>query len=140
MVDSPGTMEADWAVIRIKSRMEEVPDAREGIHRALRAAGWNRESCLPVLLALDESLVNAVEHGNGGDARKSVTVRYRIESDRVTIEVADEGPGFPPGDIKPIDSLPPYADSGRGIFLIRSLMDEVSFNAEGNGILFAKSR
>lgn len=129
-----------WKSIVIRSRYEDIRLVREDVQRELRDAGWVREATLPVLLALDESLVNAIEHGNSGDAKKQVTIRYRLERDRVVVEVADEGPGFLVGTVPPGDQLHPYADSGRGLFLIKNLMDEVAFNDRGNAIIFTKLR
>ena len=76
-------------------------------------------------MAVRESMVNAVVHGNRYNANKKVRFSVASDAERFTVRVADEGEGFD------FDSLPdPLAPenlmktSGRGIFLIRSLMDE----------------
>src|SRR5580658_4749561 len=89
-----------------------------------------------VALAVQEALANAVVHGCGNDPSKQV--RCRLQSDphgRIVIIVTDPGPGFSP------DPLPDpqrgenlYADHGRGVYLIRQLMDEVHFEHSGNEI------
>lgn len=83
-----------------------------------------------VAVAVRESVINAVKHGNGNDSRKRVHVEF-IELDEeggggVAIRVRDEGPGFDPSTLP--DCLAPenlLKCSGRGIFLIRSFMDEL---------------
>ncbi len=89
-----------------------------------------------VALAVQEALANAVVHGCGNDPSKQV--RCRLKSDphgRIVIIVTDPGPGFRP------DRLPDpnrrenlYADHGRGVYLIRQLMDKVHFEHSGNEI------
>jgi serine/threonine-protein kinase RsbW len=91
---------------------------------------------LEVGLAVQEALVNAVVHGCKNDSSKQV--RCRLQSDplgRIVITVTDPGPGFSPdllSDPKRQENI--YADHGRGVYLIRQLMDEVSFERRGNEI------
>jgi len=91
---------------------------------------------LEVALAVQEALANAVVHGCGNDPSKQV--RCRLKSDphgRIVIIVTDPGPGFSPdllSDPKRRENL--YADHGRGVYLIRQLMDEVHFEHNGNEI------
>ena len=91
---------------------------------------------LEIGLAVQEALVNAVVHGCKSDPSKEV--RCRLQSDplgRIVITVTDPGPGFSPdllSDPKRQENV--YADHGRGVYLIRQLMDEVSFERRGNEI------
>jgi serine/threonine-protein kinase RsbW len=91
---------------------------------------------LEIGLAVQEALVNAVVHGCKNDQSKQV--RCRLQSDplgRIVITVTDPGPGFSPdllSDPKRQENI--YADHGRGVYLIRQLMDEVSFERRGNEI------
>jgi len=89
-----------------------------------------------VALAVQEALANAVVHGCGNDPSKQV--RCRLQSDprgRIVIIVTDPGPGFSP-DLLPDPNRREnvYADHGRGVYLIRQLMDEVHFEHSGNEI------
>jgi serine/threonine-protein kinase RsbW len=91
---------------------------------------------LEIGLAVQEALVNAVVHGCKNNPSKEV--RCRLQSDplgRIVITVTDPGPGFSPNllsDPRRQENL--YADHGRGVYLIRQLMDEVSFERRGNEI------
>lgn len=86
-------------------------------------------------VGLTEALSNAILYGNGGDPRKRVWVELRVRSGEVRACVTDEGNGFDP-DTVPDPRLPeniPRPD-GRGIFLMRALMDEVHYNELGNSV------
>ncbi|HID11014.1 MAG TPA: response regulator [Candidatus Latescibacteria bacterium] len=90
-------------------------------------------------LAIDEALLNAIEHGNKNDANKKVRVRCRITERWVEISVEDEGEGFDPSSIPdPTDPEHMTAIRGRGLFLIRNYMDEIRFNEKGNRITMLK--
>jgi serine/threonine-protein kinase RsbW len=93
-----------------------------------------------VELALREALNNAVVHGNRMDARKRVHVRCRCELGKgVSLVVSDQGKGFDPDAIA--DSVATrnvLAEHGRGIHLIKSVMDEVSFARGGTEVLMRK--
>ena len=95
-----------------------------------RLSGLDDEALHWVGVAVRESVINAIKHGNSGDERKHVHVEFTpIAGERpagIQIRVRDEGPGFDP-DALP-DPLAPenmLKASGRGIFLIRSFMDEL---------------
>ncbi len=80
-----------------------------------------------------EALANAIIYGNGSDPEKRVRVEVDLSADEVTLQVYDEGAGFDPTQV-PDPTLPENLDGtgGRGIFLIRELMDEVRYNEPGN--------
>ena len=95
-----------------------------------RLSGLDDESLHWVSVAVRESVINAIKHGNSGDERKHVHVEFTpIDGERpsgIQIRVRDEGPGFDPEALP--DPLAPenmLKSSGRGIFLIRSFMDEL---------------
>jgi serine/threonine-protein kinase RsbW len=89
-----------------------------------------------VALAVQEALANAVVHGCGNDASKNVRCRVKSDPDgRILIIVTDPGPGFSPDNVSdPNRHEGLYADHGRGVYLIRQLMDEVRFEHRGNEI------
>lgn len=86
-------------------------------------------------VGVTEALANAVLYGNRCDPRKSVRVEVSLGPTRVDLRVADEGTGFDPETI-PDPTLPANIrePGGRGLFLLRQLMDEVEFNAQGNEV------
>lgn len=94
-----------------------------------RIAGLDEDARHSVAVALRESVINAIKHGNAGDERKRVHVEFTpLQQDSVpalAIRVRDEGRGFDPSTIP--DCVAPenlLKTSGRGIFLIRNSMDE----------------
>ena len=86
-------------------------------------------------VALGEALVNAILHGNGSDPSKQVAVRVVCAHAAIEVEVRDGGAGFDPAAV-PDPTTPDgiAAPGGRGIFLIRQLVDDVRFNEKGNAI------
>lgn len=86
-------------------------------------------------VGLTEALSNAMLYGNDGDPEKRVRVELEVEPGEVRARIADEGYGFNP-DRVPDPRLPENLErpDGRGIFLMRALMDEVHFNSAGNTV------
>ena len=90
-----------------------------------------------------EAAVNAVLHGNKQNPNKQVHATFTLTSQNLTIQVADEGEGFDPSSVP--DPLSPEGllkPSGRGIFLMRAIMDEVHFRqlSPGAEITLVKHR
>lgn len=86
-------------------------------------------------VGVTEALANAVLYGNRSDPRKSVRVEVSLDSARVVLRVVDQGGGFDPARV-PDPTLPDnlQRSGGRGLFLIRQLMDEVEYNERGNAV------
>ena len=92
-------------------------------------------------VGLTEALSNAILFGGGGDRDRSVRVELRVGSGEVRARVSDRGGGFDPEAV-PDPRLPENLakPSGRGVFLMRALMDEVRFNEAGNEVTLVKRR
>ena len=81
-----------------------------------------------------ELVNNAIHHGNNNDPTKTVHIIFTVNTERIELRIKDEGKGFNPDKLK--DPLAPenlLSESGRGIFLIRNLMDSIDFNFSENG-------
>jgi serine/threonine-protein kinase RsbW len=91
-------------------------------------------------IALREALVNAIVHGNHNDPRKRVYVNCRCMTDgQVSITVEDEGKGFGHDGVPdPTSPSNRQRTHGRGIYLIRTLMDEVDFEGGGSVVRMRK--
>jgi serine/threonine-protein kinase RsbW len=115
---------------------EAITTVVDAISETLAQLEVPEQKRFEVALAVQEALANAVVHGCGNDSSKQV--RCRLKSDphgRIVIIVTDPGPGFSPdllSDPKRRENL--YVDHGRGVYLIRQLMDEVHFERSGNEI------
>jgi anti-sigma regulatory factor (Ser/Thr protein kinase) len=85
--------------------------------------------------ALAEALGNAIRYGNGENPDRVVRIRVELERDFVRIYVVDDGAGFDPsGTPDPTSPENLEREFGRGLFVIRHLVDDVAFNEKGNGI------
>jgi len=91
-------------------------------------------------LAIDEAVSNAIIHGNRRDVRKRVEIEGTIDGGLLRIRVRDQGEGFQPEQRRhdPADPQALMASSGRGLFLIESVMDEVRFTEDGRCIEMRK--
>ena len=130
---------------------------------------WSEPDRLQIGMALDEALVNAMHHGNlevesslrattSNDedpyyeqirqrkcqepfCDRRVQVKANFSTQSIEVQITDEGPGFDPevvGDPRSEENLTKV--SGRGLFLIRTFMDNVSHNPDGNEITMVKAR
>jgi serine/threonine-protein kinase RsbW len=119
--------------LAIPANAEQISQATDAVLACLTGLQVEEEKCMAIGLAVQEALANAVVHGCNNDASKTVLCELsRDDHGRVLIVIADPGPGF---DIsaapKPVVQ-DVYNDHGRGVFLIRQLMDEVSFERGGS--------
>lgn len=88
-----------------------------------------------------EALANAMSYGNGNDATRRVTVDIELDDERIVLAVSDEGGGFDPETVAELrDDEHHDATGGRGLFMIRRLAEQVSFNARGNTIWMTLTR
>jgi serine/threonine-protein kinase RsbW len=112
--------------------------ARRGIAAFAAVCGFSDEEVSDIRLAAGEALSNAVEHGSGRRSRK-IVVDCSFDGRRLAIEIRDTGSGFPePSDRSSVE--PNDRGRGFGIFLMRRLMDEVSFARNGTVVRLTRSR
>ena len=88
-----------------------------------------------ILIAVTETVTNAIHHGNQRDPSKSVVLKYLKEDRVIGFVVEDEGPGFDHNNLAD-PTLPENIEkeTGRGVFLMKSLADEVVFENEGRRV------
>lgn len=87
-----------------------------------------------LFVSATEAVNNAILHGNKSDPAKKVCVRCLVNTDSIVVSVSDEGGGFDPSKIpNPLDEQNLMKESGRGVFLIRSMMDRVDFRTTNAG-------
>ncbi|NJD09490.1 MAG: ATP-binding protein [Gemmatimonadetes bacterium] len=121
----------------------ELPNDLKAIERSVdylvdraREAGFEDDRLrLNFRVGLTEALANAMLYGNCHDPRKRVRIEASLSRDELAVQVTDEGCGFNPASI--LDPTLPanrQLPCGRGLFLIRNLMDRVEFNERGNSI------
>jgi len=122
-------------------RTEELEPLLNELHASLAALDFSRSDCGGVCLALEEAVVNALKHGNQGDACKCVLVSFRADAESVLVRVEDEGQGFDPASV-PDPTAPENLDkpSGRGQALMRFYVSWVCYRGRGNTLILCKYR
>ena len=99
-----------------------------------RFMGFDEDAAHWIGMSVRESVTNAIQHGNKLDQNKKVDIRFGVKPDRLDIVVKDQGHGFDVGSLpNPLDPENLLKPSGRGIFYIRSFMDEVEFKPLSQG-------
>ncbi|MEO6222538.1 MAG: ATP-binding protein [Vicinamibacterales bacterium] len=133
-------MQTDRHLIRLElpSTFEMLDLVQVLSDRLSSIAGLDEDTTHWVSVAVRESVINAVKHGNREDRTKHVTVEFtlepRAEPRKFTVEVLDEGEGFDYEEVD--DPLAPenlMKSSGRGIFFMRNFMDDVAIARRPEG-------
>jgi serine/threonine-protein kinase RsbW len=124
--------------LAIHSTIEALDLVQAVTEHIARRLGFDDESVHWTAMAVRESVVNAITHGNNGDRSKIVFIDYSAapESDPDTfiVCVRDQGRGFDPETLKnPLTPENMLSTSGRGVFLIRQFMDDVSMRRAPEG-------
>lgn len=112
----------------IPSSLDYLPKVDEYVERKLRKLGVNKDKLADIAISVTEAVTNAVLHGNKNDLKKKVRIKLKTDSSCVVITVEDEGNGFDPESVQsPIEKGNILKPVGRGIFILKSLMDKVDF-------------
>ncbi len=106
--------------------------------RVGQLAGMDEDTVHWIGVAIRESVINAIKHGNREDFGKLVTVEFTFapvaDPSELVVRVLDQGEGFDPGDVaNPLDPENLLKSSGRGIFFMRSFMDDVVLRRADEG-------
>ena len=115
--------------------IEQVAD------RLSELVGLDEDSAHWVSVAVRESAINAIKHGNQDDPTKFVEIVIRLNRQEIQIKVTDQGDGFVPSEVPdPTDDDNLELPSGRGLMLMRSFMSLVEYNDKGNSVRMEKRR
>jgi serine/threonine-protein kinase RsbW len=119
-----------------------IPAVVDGVTQVLHDKQWPEADVMAVELALQEAVANAIRHGCGNDPSKTLQCIVTCdEAGEVMIVVRDPGSGFDPSKIaNPLDPENLLKPSGRGIFLINGLMDEVGYTDGGRALRMKKRK
>ena len=133
---APVVTRGDLAVV---GGLKGVQPLAKQIAQAAAEVGCSTREIFHARLAIEEALANAVKHGNKHDADKAVYVTYDVNEQRMIVTVRDEGSGFDRRSLPdPTDAAYIGRPGGRGVLLINSFVDSVTYNEIGNSVTLVK--
>ena len=122
--------------LRMKTTLDELPRIRTEIEEFARGEGWSPRLEFQIKLVIEEVAVNVVNHGHERDGDHEVEIEIASEADRIDIEIIDDGRPFDPLTETPAPNtdlpLPDRPVGGLGVYLVCALMDEASYQREGD--------
>jgi serine/threonine-protein kinase RsbW len=119
---------------RYEAAAASVVAARQGIVTFATACGFGAKELHEIEVAAGEAISNAIEHGN--QAQGPVDLNCAFDGETLAIEVSDRGPGFA-NVVEPVPGSPP-SFRGWGLFLMKSLMDRVTYSHNGGTVRLEK--
>ncbi len=129
--------------VTLETLLESVDLAESIVMRIAEAAGFGDEDCHKIGMAVREGVINAYHYGNRRDRSRKVFLRVELEAEKMIVHVIDQGAGFDLHDVPdPLAEENLLRTSGRGLFLMRSFMDEfaVQRGPEGGAKLVMAKR
>ena len=118
--------------------LDSLVASREKVMDFIRQCGCEEADEIDLMVAVHEALANAALHGCGNDTRKSIWCAVEIEPSSVCIIVRDPGPGFDVRIADPDHFETTTLENGRGIALMRGMVDEVAFARSGSEVRLLK--
>ncbi len=120
--------------ITIPSNLEYLTDVDNFIESTLQSYGTDESTIADIAISVSELVNNAIEHGSKSGTAKEVTVEINRQNDKVQIRVRDRGNGFDPEQLDdPLADENLLKEVGRGIFIVKSLMDSVDIQTSDKG-------
>ena len=111
---------------QLESTLESVDSAESAVLKAAKEVGFDEDDLHKIGMAVRESMVNAVVHGNRYSARKKVHLSISKARDRLSVVIGDEGEGFDYGAVPdPLSEENLLRQSGRGLLLMQAFVDEL---------------
>ncbi len=120
--------------ITIPPSLDYLADVDTFIEDKLKSYGTDESILADIAISVSELVNNAVQHGNKDEAESEVIVEIGNNNGEVTIKVTDSGSGFDPTNLAdPLAKENLLKEVGRGIFIVKSLMDEVDIQTTAQG-------
>ena len=127
-------MSGDRLSYKLDSTLETVDNAEATANRVAAESGFGEDEVMQIAMAVREATVNAVLHGNAYDPEKKVDLEFERTDRDLVITIRDQGKGLDVNKIPdPLAAENLLKTSGRGIFLIRSFMDDVKITPSQAG-------
>jgi serine/threonine-protein kinase RsbW len=124
---------------RIPSKLENVAPFIHEVLETMKGLSLSEEKTFSIKLSLEEALTNAIRHGNKSHPDLCVDVQLDFSPDRVVMNIKDQGEGFEVSRVvDPTSGENAQKPGGRGVFLIKELMDEVEYFDGGRAIRMVK--
>lgn len=121
-------------IITIPSSDEYLVDVDSFLEGTLRGCGVDESLIADVAISVSELVNNAIFHGNKGQQEQTVKVSINCNEKKITVSVADQGSGFDASNIAdPVADENLLKEVGRGIFIVKSLMDSVATKVTDEG-------
>ena len=120
--------------VTIQSELDKIEFIEEQAEKAATIMNFGEDEKDSLAIAVTEAVNNAIIHGNKKDKSKTVNIKFIFDDNKLTIRIRDQGKGFNPDNVS--DPLAPenlLKESGRGIFILSSLMDDVQYEFKGDG-------
>ncbi len=130
----------------VATRVEELDRINEEVDGLAKREGLSPEFVYPIKLALEEVLMNVINHGHPDRGEHRVDVSLTLTDEAITVDIADDGRPFDPLTEAPRPDIDASVEDrrigGLGVYLIREMMDEVRYRRERgrNRLVLAKRR
>lgn len=129
----------DKKLIKVPSQTRYIRKVSRKILGSLSHFNLDEATVFDIRLCIEEAVRNAMVHGNHSEAGRAVRAAYWIDGGKLVIEIEDEGSGFDHKAIAdPTSDIHITKNSGRGVYLIKKLMDKAEYSATGNKITMVK--
>jgi len=121
-------------VVVINSRLNDLAVVERFTERVAEETGMSAGEIDNLAIAVTEAVNNAIIHGNRRDESKKVYITFTVSHEEISVVIKDEGNGFDPNALRnPLAPENILKESGRGIFILRTLMDSVEFKFTPTG-------
>ena len=124
---------------KVSSQLEQVAPSTQSLFKFLEELKLDESECFDLRLAFEELLINAMKHGNGLKADLPVEIQAAFNDEEIRIKMTDQGSGFNYQKLKdPTVGQNLEAQGGRGVYLAKRIMDDLTFEAPGNVVQLIK--
>ncbi len=128
-------MSSNPEILSIKSDQKELKKVENFLSAIFKKRNLPKECFNKVYLCISEAVVNSIEHGNKNDLQKAVDIEINCFKGNICIEIHDEGEGFDYQNLEdPTSKNNVKKESGRGLFIIKSLCKNLKFRNQGKSV------
>lgn len=120
--------------LEVPSDPNVLPQVEDFIEEIAHKANIPKHHLNNLMISINEATTNGMLHGNKGDTNKKVLISITVNENSIRIRIKDEGAGFDPAKV-PDPTAPEniFRESGRGLYIMRTCMDEVNYNFTPEG-------